>query len=100
MKLYVNRVDKDCPVYEIAPEKYPAEIVIKILLNPKIDEAKICHQHPQNIAKSSTSVVDLNSLKDPDNIKKDNFGVWQHNGSHNQSFECSISDDKVWNFVM
>ena len=28
------------------------------------------------ITKSSTYLVDLNSLKDPEDVKKDSFGVW------------------------
>jgi len=88
----------DCPLYEIPCEKYPAETVIKILLNPKMDQSKICHKHPLDITKSSTycNVVNLNCLKDPDDVKKDNFGVLKHDGSHNKQFECSISDNKVY----
>lgn len=79
------------PIYEVPPEKYSAERIIKVLLDPKIDDKKICKQRPINIQSSSTFVVDLNFLKDPDDVKKDNFGVWHHNGSHNQSFECCIT---------
>ena len=83
----------DCPMYEVPCEKYPAETVNKILLNPKMDQSKICHKRPLDITKSSTY---LNCLKDPDDVKKDNFGVWKHVGSRNQQFECSISDNKVY----
>ena len=89
------RSDDSCPLYETPPNKYSVERVIKILLDPKIDKSRICHQWPLNIMKNSTFVIDLNSLKDPDDVKKDNFGVWKHNGSHNQSFQCCVSDDKV-----
>ena len=80
-------------VYEIPPDKYSAERVIKILLDPNINKKKICHQQPTKIANSSTYVVDLNSLKDPEDVKKDSFGVWNHSGSHLQSFECCFSKD-------
>ena len=79
------------PVYEVPPEKYSAERVIKILLDPNIDKKKICNQRPLDIQSSGTFVVDLNSLKDPDDVKKDNFGVWHHSGSHNQTFDCCIT---------
>ena len=88
--VYKCRLD-GFPVYEVPPEKYAAERIIKILLDPKIDDRKICKQRPLNVESSSTFVIDLNSLKDPDDVKKDNFGVWHHNGSHNQTFECCIS---------
>ena len=45
-------------------------------LDPKIDDRKICTQRPLNVESSSTFVIDLNSLKDPDDVQKDNFGVW------------------------
>ena len=73
------------PVYEVPPEKYSAEQIIKILLDPNFDDKKICKQRPVNVKSSSTFVVDLSSLKDPDDVKKDNFCVWHHNGSHNPS---------------
>ena len=67
--------------------------MIKILLDPNIEKSKICHQQPTKIIKSSTYVINLNSLKDPEDVKKDNFGVWNHSGSHLQSFECCFSKD-------
>ena len=80
-------------MYETPPDKYPAETIIEILLDPSIKKTTICHQQPTKITKSSTYVVDLNSLKDPEDVKKDSFGVWNHSGSHLQSFECCFSKD-------
>ena len=62
--------------YETPPNKYSAERVLKILLDLNINKRKIFHQQPTRIAKSSTYLVDLNSLKDPEGVKKDSFGVW------------------------
>ena len=80
-------------MYEVPSEKYSAERIIKILLNPKIEGNRICKKRPVDIDVSSTFVIDLNSLKDPDDVKKDNFGVWHHSGSHNQIFECCFTAD-------
>lgn len=80
-----------CPVYEVPPEKYATENVIKILLNPKIEEHKVSKQCPLHIETSSTFVISLSSLKDQDDVKKDNFGVWHHSGSHSLTFECCIT---------
>lgn len=74
-------------MYEIPPAKYGAEYILKILLNPKIDKQKICHQKPCNITKSSTFVVDVLSLQHPDDIKKDEFGIWNYSGSHPQAYK-------------
>ena len=86
---YVYRSENE-PVYEVPPERYAAED-IRILFNPKIDKQRVCKQRPLNIQKSSTFVVDLDSLQHPDDVKKDNFGVWTHSGSHDQKFESRIN---------
>ena len=39
-----------------------------------------------HITESSTFVVDLNSLKHPNDVKKDEFGKWHYNGSHVVSY--------------
>ena len=78
-------------MYEIPP-KYSAEYILKVLLNPKIDEQKICHQKPCNITESSTFVVDVLSLKYPDDIKKDEFGIWNYSGSHPQAYKVYEKD--------
>lgn len=80
------------PVYEVPPEKYYAERIIHILLDPKLDRSKVCAQRPLEIVSSSTFVVDLDSLLEADDIKKDNFGVWNHSGSHDIKFECRFDD--------
>ena len=48
------RANDNYPVYETPPDKYPAERIIKILLDPSIKKTKICHQQPTKITKSST----------------------------------------------
>ena len=50
--------------------------MIRILLNPKMNNKKVCKQCPLNMKKSSTFSVDLDYLQNPDDAKKDNFGVW------------------------
>lgn len=59
------------PVYETPPEKYSAERIIHILLDPNIDQSKVCTQRPLNIESSCTFVVDLDHLLEADNVKKD-----------------------------
>jgi len=66
------------PVYEVPSEKYTSEEIIHILLDPKIDQKRGCMQSPLDNVSSSTYVVDLDCLQHPDDLKKDNFGVWTH----------------------
>ena len=44
------------------------------------------------IKSSSTYVIDLDSLQDPEDVKKDNFGIWNYTGSHVNDFQCCITD--------
>ena len=84
MSVHAYRLVKDDPdcAYEIGTKVYGSEEVLKILLDPKIDQQKICRDQPKTVTKSATFVVDLDSLAHPDDIKKDNFGRWNYSGSH------------------
>ena len=59
------------PVYETPPNTYLAEQILRILLDPNIDPQKICQGIPTDVTRSATYVIDLASLKHPDDIKKD-----------------------------
>lgn len=83
------------PIFEVPPEKYSSERVIKILLDPKIKQSKICSRRPVMVEKSSTFVVNLDMLQDPADVKKDNFGIWKHSGSHDVKFECRITNNVI-----
>ena len=37
-------------------------------------------------------MVDLDYLQDPHDVKKDNFGVWVHSGSHDQKFDSRLNE--------
>ena len=63
------------PVFEEPPKKYFAERIIRILMDPKVDPNKICKQRPLAVNQSATFIVDLNSLQDPEHVKRDNFGM-------------------------
>ena len=80
--------------YEAPPPKYLAETLLKILLNPHIDTSRICHEWPiPDISASGSFVVDVMSLKHPDDVKKDFFGKWTHTGSHPFTFKAHIKGD-------
>ena len=78
-------------IYEHPPAKYTAEQIIKILLDPI--EEKICHVKPICVTKSATYVVDVCSLHNIEDIKKDEFGIWNYSGSHPQVFKVYTEDD-------
>ena len=58
--------------FEVPPPKYSAEAILKLLLNPNIDRSRICQTWPvSNIVGNATFVVDITSLKHPDDVRKD-----------------------------
>jgi hypothetical protein len=62
-----------------------------MLLNPNIDKKEICSAPPVDVRKNASYVIDKNCLDNPEDIKKDNIGVWHHTGSHNNHFNCHIN---------
>ena len=87
-----TRGASDESAFEIPPRKYTAERIIRILLDLSIDNSKVCKQHPFAVTMSSTYVIDLNSLLDPEDVKRNNFRVWGHSGSYTITFESRISE--------
>ncbi len=81
------------PIYEVPAKSYTGERILEILLDETIDLEKVCHEQPTQITKSSTFVVNMNSLKHPDDVKKDEFGKWCYSGSHSQVYQAWASDD-------
>lgn len=69
---------------------YTGERILEILLN---SNREICHQQPTIVERSSTSVVDLDFLKHPDDVKKDGFGRWLYSGSHVQAYLAWKEDE-------
>ena len=86
------------PIYEIPGDMYTGERILDILLNSKRESNKICHQRPINIERSSTFVIDLDSLKHPDDVKKNRFGRWLYSGSHVQAYLAWKEDGDKLNF--
>ena len=81
-------------VFEIPPLKCTTEYILKLLLSPNIDCSWICHTwQVSNIVGNATFVVDLTSLKHPDDVRKDFLGKWIHSGSHPFTFKATIDED-------
>ena len=75
-------------IYEIPKGTYACERLFDILFDPDIDPNRICHERPMHVTRSSTFVVDLDSLKHPDDVRKDEFGKWTYSGSHLVSYSA------------
>ena len=66
-------------MYEYPPPKYSAERLFEILFDPDIPYHKVCKEKPSGVR---CSAVDTGYLKCIDDIKKDEFGIWNYSGSH------------------
>ena len=89
-----SRADIHPNAYEAPPPKYFAESLLKILLNPRINTSRICRTWPvTGITTSASFVVDVTSLKHPDDVRKDFFGNWIHSGSHPFTFKAHFKED-------
>lgn len=91
--VYFYCSDDEQPIYECPPPKYSAERVLEILLDPAIDTSRVCTSKPIAITSSSTFVVDISKLANPDDIKVDNFGIWKYSGSHPQQYRVYVDED-------
>ena len=81
INIYVCR--SGAPIYEIpSNQPYTGENILEILFCPTINQDHICKECPTGITCSATFIVDLNKLRHPDDIKKDEFGKWNYSGSH------------------
>ena len=88
---------EESPIHEVPQNKYSAEWILKILLDPNISASVICTVRPVDITKSATYVVDIHKLEHPSDIKNDNFGKWEHSGSHPLCFRVQVeSDDHLY----
>ena len=58
-------------------------------LTQKSTKAKSASNRPLDIVSSSTYVVDLDYLQHPNDVKKDNFGVWHTVGLTPVSFSLA-----------
>ena len=80
--------------FEIPPSKYSAEYILKLLLDPNIDQSRVYRVWPVSGVKSNATFgVDITSLKHPDDVRKDFFGKWIHSGSHPFAFKATFGEN-------
>lgn len=80
-------------MFETPPPKYPADALLKIMLQEDIPSERICSERPILIDRSATYLIDITKLQHPDDVKNDAFGKWEHLGSHNTLFRTWKNDD-------
>ena len=59
------------------------------MLDTDVADEKVCKTKPSRIKKSATYVVDVSGLDSMEDIKKDEFGVWNYSGSHPKAYKVN-----------
>ena len=70
-----------------------SEFCACILLDPTISPSKVCCKRPVSISSSATYVIDISKLADPEDVKNDSFGSWNHSGSHLSTYRVNVEDN-------
>ena len=78
--------DQGIPVYEKTSGPYTADRILKLLLDPDIDLTRVAHTGPKFVSESSTYIIDVSQLDNPNDIKKDGLGKWSYSGSHEEFY--------------
>ena len=57
------------------------ELAWLLLIESAIPQSKICSKQPVRVCHNVSSVINLHALDDPKDVRADENGVWQRNGS-------------------
>ena len=83
--------------FEIPLPVYSTDCILKLLLDQNIDQSRVCCIWPVSGAQSSTTfVVDVTSLKHPDDVRKYFFVKWIHSRSHPFIFRATFEENEVY----
>ncbi len=88
---------KATPVYCQVPKMLTTAQYVNILLDPELQESKICTQVPCSVSSNSVFIVDLNHLESPKDICCDDMGVWVWVGSYQRW--CTIDENDEVNIL-
>ncbi len=80
----------ELPVFSCVTSGYPAEQVARILMDPELDQGKVCHIHPMGVTSNATFIIGLDDLHFPD-LKADDLGSWKPNGTKVTYFRILLS---------
>lgn len=63
------------PIFDITSERYPAEKIVKLLLDP-VDPLRVCTMQPLSVQRNATFLVDCSRLGSPKDLTADDNGAW------------------------
>ena len=77
--------DPELPVFSNVITGYPAEQVVRILMDPELDQDKVCHVQPMGVTKNASFIIDVDDVHFAD-LKADDLGSWKPNGTKTTYF--------------
>jgi hypothetical protein len=81
--------DVQTPVFAWRREPLQFEQIIEILLGEH-DAERLCVSQPVNVSHNVTFLVDNSKVKDLNDLKCDDMGAWEHNGSPRRTFQVRL----------
>ena len=79
--------DVETPVFAWRREPYQFEQLVRILLGEHEAE-RLCVSQPVNVSHNVAFLVNNAKIKDLNDLKCDDMGVWEHNGSPKRLFQA------------
>ena len=61
--------------------------IVNALLDPELEESKVCSMQPVNVENNAVFIVDLGKLKTVKDLYCDDMGSWQYNGVYQSWLE-------------
>lgn len=90
--------DAELPVFSSVTSGYPAEQVVRILMDPELDQDKVCHIQPMGVTKNASFIINVDDVHFAD-LKPDDFRSWKTNGTKATYFRIlpSVRQTKGYN---
>lgn len=60
--------DPELPVFSNVITGYPAEQVVRILMDPELDQDKVCHVQPMGVTKNASFIIDVDDVHFADRV--------------------------------
>ena len=75
------------PVYSRTSARLDTHNIVNALLDPELEESKVCSMQPVNVENNAVFIVDLGKLTSVKDLYCDDMGSWQYNGVYHSWLE-------------
>jgi hypothetical protein len=82
------------PVYSKSRNVLPAKEVLTLLTEKgAFSLSRVCHRQPLHVQHHRTFIVDISSLRSPNDIKCDDMGSWRNHSSNKRTYNVTWDDE-------